>query len=455
MSKILDNLRSANLPDGDVPEDFSRPAPTDTSPKCATILVQRRLDDALSGSGVYLFALIDMLAACGYAVRIVCAPTAGFGSIPLSRPAAAFSERNCEIHWPRSLRIGQTYVALSGAVWLRAFRRGSRLLAWALLERHRKPRPRFTNTLGSPPAPADHRALARTENAAASTVTIAEYSSMGPVLSDCIGRTKAVLLHDVFSLRADSFREAELSPDHVSIPMATELGWLKEADLCIYASAAEAKRLSQELPDKRHIWLPPSVHVVKAAGSGTPRAVFIGVRHGGNRDALEYLLDEIWPLVRAALPSAELLIVGEIGNDVHEPPAGVTVLGRIEDLTQVGGAASVGLAPARAASGASIKLVTYMELGMSVLASSKALEGYDGALDPLVVKADSAREFSENLVRLLSDHAYRETLAQRCSEQIAASIHDTELARYLNGLPAPEAPATAGTPDRPAERSRS
>lgn len=350
------------------------------------------------------------------------------------RPARDYALRGCEILVPRTLKLWNFRIATSPDVWMRALYRGWNLLRWAASGRKRGSRPEFPNTLGQPPKRQDRSLTIKAVNANPPLLLIAEYSSMAPILDACLADYRAVLLHDVFSLRAESFRRANLSPDHAPISLTTEASWLEAADLCIYASAKEARLLNKKLPEKQHIWLPPAVRRKASSDEGPPRAVFIGVRHAGNRDALNFLLQDIWPRTHAARPGAELLIVGEIGAEVHNAPSGVRVLGRVKDLSTIGGTSSIGLAPTRAGSGASIKIVTYLENGMSVLASSKALEGYDGALDGLVERADTAHDFSDKLINLLANHDYRETTAQHGACMISESIDNIELDRTLRRI---------------------
>ncbi|WP_428929744.1 glycosyltransferase [Marinibacterium sp. SX1] len=417
----------------DVHLDFNSLSSTCEHSRIATILVHRRLDDPESGSGVYLLGLIDQLARAGFEIRIILAPVTAFGSRPISRPAAIFRKKTHKILWPDSLRIGSWFVSTRAAVWKRAIRRGLALAHWRIL-RPRSPRPSFPSCLGSPLGPAEIAQLAGAANAGTSALVVAEYSSLAPVLAHCHQGKRAVLLHDLFSLRADSFASAGLAPDHTAVSFETEIGWLQNADTCIYASASEARRLSPHLPGKRHIWLPPQVRLRKVRPGGKPYAVFLGVRHAGNTDALNMLLNDVWPTVRRRLPDAELWIAGEISDDVRDAPEGVRLLGRIKDLSDIGGADAVGLAPARAASGISIKIATYFELGMSVLATPKALDGYDGRLDGLLVQASDAADFSNKLVSLLSDPCLREASARRGYEEITRRIGDTGLETYLQSL---------------------
>lgn len=319
------------------------PTCPDHASRVATILVQRRLDDVVSGSGVYLFTLVDKLIAAGFDIRIVVAPVSGFGSRPVLRLPRRFAQNGIDVVWPQSVKIGSCFVSVRPEVWRRTVLRGS-ALAWWWLSRRRRPRPAFENTLGKPLAEHELQPMTAAANAVRSAIVVSEYSALAPALAHCDTDLRAVLLHDVFALRAQSFRESGLRPDHVAVSLETEVGWLADADLCIYASQAEAARLSRALPEEVHIWMPPKVVVRQVPPTGPPRAVFVGVRHGGNLDALDMILTEIWPPVRRALPEAELWIVGEIRDAIGDPPEGVRLLRRVDDLATIGGPDAVGCA---------------------------------------------------------------------------------------------------------------
>lgn len=429
------------------------------------MLVRRRLDDVRSGSGVYLTALIDDLRATGFAVRLVLAPAAAFGSLPLSAPAATLRDRGCTIVWPGTLRLGSWHVALRRRVWGRAVRRAAALGLWVLRHNRRGPRPSLRSDLGRLLHDDDAAAMVAAANEGPSDLVIAEYSSLAPLLSTCRCDRRGVLLHDLFSVRAASFRAVGLPPDHHDVDAETETDWLRAADLCIYASAEEADWMRRRLPGKDHVlFLPPigtAAHAVPtdpppspaadARSAPTPRAVFVGVRHGGNRDALQLMLGTIWPAVHAAVPAAELWIVGEIGAEITDPPPGVRVLGMVEDLSVVGGPDAVGLAPTRAASGVSIKIATYLELGMAVLATDTALAGFGGTVDDAVVHVDGPDAFVAALIRLLSDPAARRAAVARSAAAVAGLRRSQALRRHLLAPTGSPARAEAG-PSSPSGR---
>jgi hypothetical protein len=263
------------------------------------------------------------------------------------------------------------------------------------------------------PWESEARTLARAADAAPSALVVAEYSSLGPVLQYVnAGGRKAVFLHDLFSSRAEAFEAAGDRPDFQAITVEEEAARCRPADMLIYASLNEAARFGPLNPGKTAVWLRPDVpqHAVAEDPAATPRAVFLGTRHGGNKDALNHLVADIWPLVRAKKADAELWIVGSAIADLDRALAdapGVRSLGRVEQLGAIGGAASIGLAPTRIASGVSIKVAEYLRLGMPTVAYPTALEGFGSTLDDLVDIENTPQAFADRIVALLGDYAGR------------------------------------------------
>ncbi|MEL6647525.1 MAG: glycosyltransferase [Pseudomonadota bacterium] len=262
-------------------------------------------------------------------------------------------------------------------------------------------------------------------------LVVAEYSALGPIL-DLVGTPqarKAILLHDLFSLRARATLDHQLSTDVKGFTLEEEAALCAHADILIYASKSERAIFKEYLPDRAHVWLAPSCKpLADIPPSGAPKALFMGVKHLGNLDAIAFLMTEIWPDVVAQKPDAELWIVGEIGSFL-EPEwislPGVKVLGVVKDLTSLGGADTLGLAPTRVGSGVSIKIADYLRLGMTAIASKTAMEGYGQTLDQSVHLAETAKEFSDKIVACLN----READAYHSGQRI--SFRESELRTVL------------------------
>jgi len=276
----------------------------------ATILVARRLDSRSSGSTVYLAHFMDLLIAAGLKPRLVIEEKRGFGNRPWVWLDPNFSAKASSIEFSHTLRLGRLFISLRSGNWVRAIKRA---LSFIPSSSARAP-----SDLGVELSQAECIKFAKRADKVSSKIVIAEYSSLAPCLEYCGGSNKAVFTHDFFSLRASSFLEHGKKPDHAAITFDEEVKRIEPATAIFHASQYELKTASAVLKKQDHFWVRPGVrqHSKMMSDENDPAAIFIGVKHGGNIDALETLLKSIWPLVRAEVPNAKLWIVGEIAEIV-------------------------------------------------------------------------------------------------------------------------------------------
>jgi glycosyltransferase involved in cell wall biosynthesis len=402
------------------------------------VLIGRQLHSRDTGNGAYLMIFLRTARAAGLGVRLVMAPSRAFSNRPWMTLHPAYRPLIDEIVWPRSLRFGDRFVSLSPSVWGRFGIRLGKAVAQKLGVRS-GPLVRVHSTLADVIEEKEAEDIARASDACPSAIVLAEYSSLGPVLARLSAPVrKAVLLHDLFSLRAESFRARGQTPDFDAPTLDGEAERVKDADLLLYASANELARLASLLPAAKSVWLRPEVPAYPDVAPDAPaRAVFLGTRHAGNVDALRTLVDDIWPLVRGEAPDAELHVAGSICQDLTQAQAtrpGVRLLGRVEDLATLGGAGSIGLAPTRLASGVSIKVAEYLRLGMPCVAYPLALEGFGPELDDLVDIADGPEAFARKVVELLNDPAARLARSKAGRAQSALRLDNAPVVQAIRAL---------------------
>lgn len=143
--------------------------------------------------------------------------------------------------------------------------------------------------------------------------------------------------------------------------------------------------------------------------------LFVGsFGHSPNRDAIEWLLAEIWPRLRRMRPGVRLAIVG-----AHPPPEvtaldgqdGVEVFGTVPDTAVFYRAARVLLAPVRAGSGTRLKLLEAFASALPVVATPLAAEGLAVADGEHLLCADTAEELARATARVLDDAGLAGALA--------------------------------------------
>jgi len=152
----------------------------------------------------------------------------------------------------------------------------------------------------------------------------------------------------------------------------------------------------------------------RRAAEGTLVSFLGNFDHAPNRDALAWLLREIWPRVRAAAPGARLQVGGPGIPDWargHEA-AGVELRGFVESLDGFYEAAAMALVPYRFGGGTKIKALEAMARGCPVVATTIGAEGLGVTPGREALVADDAAGFAAAVASLLAAPERRRTLAE-------------------------------------------
>ena len=151
-------------------------------------------------------------------------------------------------------------------------------------------------------------------------------------------------------------------------------------------------------------------------------AFFGALRNPMNRDAVAYLLDEVWPALRSAMPQLSLILIGAGApadmQALVKATAGVSMTGYVEDIRRPLGAAQMVLLPLRIGWGIRGRVYEVMSLGVPVIATPVAIEGmglHDG--DGLLL-ASSPEEFVSAVRSIVEDPLLRQRLGEK-GRQIA------------------------------------
>ncbi|MGB5275180.1 MAG: glycosyltransferase [Flavobacteriaceae bacterium] len=133
--------------------------------------------------------------------------------------------------------------------------------------------------------------------------------------------------------------------------------------------------------------------------------MFVGNgKHAPNIDAIVWLKDEIWPLIRKGLPLAELHIHGaylpEKVNQMHSESDGFLIKGYLKDLGSAMGSTRVNLAPLRFGAGLKGKLTDAMRFGSPSITTPIGAEGMHGNFPWNGIIAESAKDFAKAAIAL-------------------------------------------------------
>ncbi|WP_281298150.1 glycosyltransferase [Flavobacterium limnophilum] len=136
--------------------------------------------------------------------------------------------------------------------------------------------------------------------------------------------------------------------------------------------------------------------------------VFIGnFLHEPNWNAVEYLKETIWPLIRKQIPEAVLQIYGAYPSQkvlqLHQPKQGFHIMGRADDAQEVVKNARVVLAPLRFGAGIKGKLLEAMQCGTPSVTTTIGAESMCGDLPWNGFVTDDAQVFAEKAVELYQE----------------------------------------------------
>ncbi len=136
--------------------------------------------------------------------------------------------------------------------------------------------------------------------------------------------------------------------------------------------------------------------------------IFIGnFLHEPNWNAVQYLKETIWPLLRKQLPDAQLHIYGAYPSQkvlqLHQPKEGFYIKGRAIDANEAVQNARIVLAPLRFGAGIKGKLIEAMQCGTPSITTTIGAESMQGNLSWNGFVTDAINEFTAAAVQLYQD----------------------------------------------------
>lgn len=136
--------------------------------------------------------------------------------------------------------------------------------------------------------------------------------------------------------------------------------------------------------------------------------VFIGnFLHEPNWNAVQYLKETIWPLIRMQMPEAVLRIYGAYPSQkvlqLHQPKQGFYIMGRANDAQEVVRNARVVLAPLRFGAGIKGKLLEAMQCGSPSVTTTMGAESMCGDLPWNGFVTDDAQVFADKAIELYQE----------------------------------------------------
>ena len=149
-----------------------------------------------------------------------------------------------------------------------------------------------------------------------------------------------------------------------------------------------------------------------------------------NREAVDFLVQKVWPLIKKQAQNARLLIVGSSPTqkvlDYSQKDPHIEVAAGIADIRDAFKSADVLLAPVFSGKGTRYKILEAMASGTPIVASTIAVEGLNVTNGIQVLTSNDPSKLAELTVKVLNDQALRNKLAKN-GEAFVRENYDWQL----------------------------
>lgn len=222
-----------------------------------------------------------------------------------------------------------------------------------------------------------------------------------------------------------------------------ELKVIRKADATLLVSDFEVKYLHDEIGPFPSLVIPLIYESYERSNGFKERkdiAFVGGYQHTPNVDAVEYLLEVIWPIYRKKNTGARLHIVGSNMPEAFHDYADedVIVTGFVEDLEAYLEGIRLTVAPLRYGAGVKGKVGNSLRMGVPVVATSLAAEGMGLVGGAHIEVADSAVDFADSMERVYTDESRWSAMSKDgqifVSEKFGMSAAKSKLKMLVDGL---------------------
>jgi glycosyltransferase involved in cell wall biosynthesis len=169
----------------------------------------------------------------------------------------------------------------------------------------------------------------------------------------------------------------------------------------------------------------------------SPVALFVGTAaYPPNREAIIWLIREIWPLVREKIPNARLLLAGEGTEQLVAEGSvdGIEGLGFVADLASAYQRAAIAVCPVRRGSGTRIKIIEAAMNGRPVVSTFIGAEGLLFAPDTEIMLDDDPSGFARACVKLMLDPDLAAMIAAAALKRADADYRSEQVSERLAAL---------------------
>ncbi len=191
--------------------------------------------------------------------------------------------------------------------------------------------------------------------------------------------------------------------------------------LHISCSELDSERLRATMPAAKLVAVPNGVDIdYFASGAAIQRSdslIFVGTLNWyPNIDAMMFLLQQIWPLLRKRVPNVTLDLVGAGAPaelvDIAKASPGVQLHGFVDDVRPLIERAAIYVCPIRDGGGTKLKILDALSMAKCIVAHPVSCEGINVTPGKTVMYAESPTEFVNTIEALLRDPERRQSIGR-------------------------------------------
>lgn len=194
----------------------------------------------------------------------------------------------------------------------------------------------------------------------------------------------------------------------------------KSADRVVAMSDSDKKAMIKLVPGLNIEVVPNGVDIeyyskARKVDLTNPKVLYVGnFKWLQNVEAVEFLLDKVWPKIKMAIPNLKLWIVGmNITEKIKEKAVGdIEITEAMPDIRDAYLNATVLVTPIKGPGGTRLKILEAMASGMPIATTSVGAEGLEVSNGKHVLISDNMDQLAELAVKIIKD----KQLAQRLGE---------------------------------------
>jgi glycosyltransferase involved in cell wall biosynthesis len=215
---------------------------------------------------------------------------------------------------------------------------------------------------------------------------------------------KIIDTHDVYTGRREKLKARKIKRFYQYLTRASEEArGLNRAEVIVGIQENESNFFRQLLgPSRRVITVGHMVDLQPVPRPGGADLLFLGSPYTANIDGITHFIEKCFPLIRAAVPQARLLLAGSICRVLKPNTAGIELIGEVGDVREAYARADVVINPVLAGTGLKTKTIEALAFGCPLVTTSCGAEGLMEAAGRAFCLADDPASFAGAVIELLS-----------------------------------------------------